>query len=219
MLHEAAAALRRAAGGRHGFDVQGVTDALRETAEALLADLRRQADAPRMRDALTRLRDAAHTARRLHRTLKALDGISGGALHAAGGHVGTADEALALARAAEAAADRIETEAPASAGNRNLAERLFGDPRDALARRCAELVIRHAGAAACTATVGGAVHVLAASVWIYATGLDAEEAALERRVKEAAPAARNAAGLERPRCGTAPAVALTSRASSHISAA
>lgn len=76
-------------------------------------------------------------------------------------------------------------------GPSNLHGRVFGDPRLSLAERCAWLLRDSRGKKGAPATDDGPVFKLAAMIWTYATGTDAESYNLGNFVKDGAVAVRD----------------------------
>jgi hypothetical protein len=88
-----------------------------------------------------------------------------------------------LIEIAAAQIEDIQTVAP-GAGHQRLHDRLFGDPRFALAVRCAALMAELYRPPAVKSTIGGAVHQLMNRIWTLATGLDPEEFNLSAFMKK-----------------------------------
>jgi hypothetical protein len=107
---------------------------------------------------------------------------------------------MALARAAEAAALYIESRLSSDSstgahprGAKNLRERIKGGVRLWVVKECANLIGIGQGPESITATEGGKLHLLAAAVWTYATGLDSDSSGssqMTKDVKRVAPLIR-----------------------------
>lgn len=168
--------------------------ACRDVAGALLEDLGLHASAPGRREAQLQLAQLRGTALSLAGLLGNLHPVMRGLVSA---HV--AMEISALLRDADlrlvaAAIDRALAALPegslARPGPGNIADLVRGDPRLRLCRAAARIVIAFRGRCACSSTPGGLLYRLAAAIWTFATGEDAEAFGLERYVLAAVQAER-----------------------------